>query len=49
MHMRSARAYHVHNAPHPEVACITELRSLNSISVPNVVSIAQNFLEPEEP
>ena len=26
-----------------------ELRSLNSISVPNLVSIAQNFLEPEDP
>ena len=26
-----------------------ELRSLNSTSVPNLVSIAQNFLEPEDP
>ena len=26
-----------------------ELRSLNSISVPNLVSIAKNFLEPEDP
>ena len=27
----------------------TELRSLNSTSVPNLVSIAKNFLEPEDP
>ena len=26
-----------------------ELRSLNSINVPNLVSIAKNFLEPEDP
>ena len=26
-----------------------ELRSLNSISVPNLVSIDENFLEPEDP
>ena len=28
---------------------ISNLRSLNSISVPNLVSIDQNFLEPEDP
>ena len=49
MHMHIARAAHVHYAPHHEMACIIELRSLNSISVPNLVSIAQNFLEPEDP
>ena len=49
MHMHSARAAHVHYAPHHEMACTIELRSLNSISVPNLVSIAQNFLEPEDP
>ena len=26
-----------------------ELRSLNSISAPNLVSIAKNFLDPEDP
>ena len=26
-----------------------ELRSLNSISVPNLVSIGEHFLEPEDP
>ena len=34
--------------PH-EMTCTIELRSLNSICVPNLVSIAQNFLEPEDP
>ena len=31
------------------MACTIELRSLNSISVPNLVSISQSFLEPEDP
>ena len=31
------------------MACTIELRLSNSISVPNLVSIAQNFLEPEDP
>ena len=48
MHMHSARAAHVHYAPHHEMACTIELRSLNSISVPNLVSLAQSFLKPEE-
>ena len=29
--------------------CTIELRSLNFISVPNLVSLVQNFLEPEDP
>ena len=49
MHMHSARAAHVHYAPHHEMACTIELRSLNSISVPNLVSISQSFLEQEDP
>ena len=49
MHMHSARAAHVHYAPHHEMACTIELRSLNSISAPNLVSISQSFLEPEDP
>ena len=49
MQMQSARAMHVHYAPHHEMTCTIELRSLNSICVPNLVSIAQNFLEPEDP
>ena len=49
MHMHSARAQHVHYAPHHQMACTIELRSLNSISVPNLVSIAQSFLKPEHP
>ena len=44
-----ARAYHVHCALCHETTCIIELRSLNSISVPNLVSISKNFLEPEDP
>ena len=48
-----ARAYapaqHVHYAPHHQITCTIEFRLLNSISVPNLVSIAQNFLEPEDP
>ena len=49
MHMHSARAAHVHYAPHHEMACTIEVRSLNSISVPNLVSLAQSFLKPENP
>ena len=49
MQMHSARAMHVHYAPHHEMTCTIELRSLNSIYVPNLVSIAQNFLAPEDP
>ena len=49
MCMHSARALHVHYAPYHEMACIIEIYSLNSISVPNLVSIAQNFLEPKDP
>ena len=49
MHMHSARAQHVHYAPHHQMVCTIELRSLNSISVPNLVSIAQSFLKPEDP
>ena len=49
MHMHSARAAHVHYAPHHEMACTIEVRSLNSVSVPNLVSISQSILEPEDP
>ena len=41
--------WHVHYAPHHQMACTIELRSLNSISVPNLVSIAQSLLKPEDP
>ena len=49
MHMHSARAKHAHYVPYHEMTCTIELRSLNSISVPILVSIGQNFLEPEDP
>ena len=49
MHMHSARAYHLHYVPYHEMTCTIELRSLNPISVANLVSIGQNFLEPEDP
>ena len=49
MHMHSARDAHVHYAPYHEMACTIEIHSLNSISAPNLVSIAQNFPEPEDP
>ena len=39
---------HVHYATH-QMQCTIELRTLNFISVPNLVSLAQNFLEPEDP
>ena len=45
MQMHSARDY----ALYDEMTCNIEFRTLNSISVPNLVSIAQNFLEPEDP
>ena len=44
-----ALAQHVHHAPNHQMACTIELRSLSSISVPNLVSIAQSFLKPEDP
>ena len=40
---------HVHYALHHQMACTIELRSLNSISVPNLVSTAQSLLKPEDP
>ena len=40
---------HVHYVPYHEMACTIELRSPNSISVPNLVAISQNFLNPEDP
>ena len=39
----------MHHAPCHEMTHTIELRSLNSINVPNLVSIAKNFLEPEDP
>ena len=39
----------MHYALYDEMTCNIEFRTLNSISVPNLVSIAQNFLEPEDP
>ena len=47
--IHSARAMHVHYVPYHQMACTIELRALNSISAPNLVSIAENFLEPEDP
>ena len=35
---------HVHYVPYHEMTCTIELRSLNSISVPNLVSIGEHFL-----
>ena len=37
------------SAPHHQMECTIELRSLNSISVPNLVSIAESFLKPKDP
>ena len=45
----SEDAYAVHCAPCNEITCTIESRSLNSISVPNLVSIVQSFLKPEDP
>ena len=36
-------------APHQQMVCTIDLRSLNSISVPNLMSIALSFLKPEDP
>ena len=47
--VHSARALHVHYATHHQMQCTIELRTLNFISVPNLVSLAQKFLEPEDP
>ena len=47
--VHSARAMHVHYATHHQMQCTIELRTLNFISVPNLVSLDQNFLEPEDP
>ena len=49
MHVHDARNMHVHYAPHNQMQCTIEVCTLNSISVPNLVSLAQNFLEPEDP
>ena len=49
MHMHSARSMHVHYVPHHQMTYNIELFSLKSISVPNLVSIAQIFLEPADP
>ena len=49
MHVHSAHAVHVHYAPHHQMQCTIESCTLNSTSVPNLVSPAQNFLEPEDP
>ena len=40
---------HVHYVPNHQMQCTIELHTLNSISVPNLVSLAQNFLEPKDP
>ena len=47
--VHNARAMHVHYATYRQMQCTIELRTLNSINVPNLVSPAQNFLEPEDP
>ena len=39
----------MHYATHHQMQCTIELRTLSFISVPNLVSLAQNFLEPEDP
>ena len=46
--VHSARAMHMHYATHHQMQCTIELRTLNFISVPNLVLLAQNFLEPED-
>ena len=45
--VHSARALHVHYITHQQMQCTIELRTLNSINIPNLVSLGQNFLEPE--
>ena len=47
--VHTARAMHVHYATYHQMQCTIELRTLNSINVPNLVSLAQNVLEPENP
>ena len=47
--VHSARAMLMHYATHHQMQHTVELRTLNFISVPNLVSLAQNFLEPEDP
>ena len=47
--MHSARSIHVHYVPHHQMTYNIELFSLKSISVPNLVSIGQGFLEPVDP
>ena len=47
--VHSALAMHVHYATHHKMQCTIELRTLSFISVPNLVSLAQNFLESEDP
>ena len=42
-------AMHVHYATHHQMQRTIELRTLNFINVPKLVSLAQNFLEPENP
>ena len=49
MHVNSARPVQVDYAPNHQMQCAIELRTLNSTSAPNLVSLAQNFLEPEDP
>ena len=40
---------HVRYALYDEMTCNIEFRSLSSISVSNLLSIAKKFLEPEDP
>ena len=47
--VHSARAMHVHYTTYHQMQCTIELRTYNSSGVPNLVSLAQNFLEPEDP
>ena len=47
--MHSARSMHLHYVPHHLMTYNIELFSLKSISVPNLVSIAQVFLKPADP
>ena len=49
LHMHSARSMHMHYVPHHQMTYNIELFSLKSISVVNLVSIAQIFLEPADP
>ena len=40
---------HVRYAPNHQMQCTIELHTLNSISIPNLVSQAQNLLELKDP